>query len=594
VAPLVERAAAPAAAPAGSGRAAPPGGAGAAGGTRRAFSAPLTAAALAAGMASAALLLPPQGDWLAPWSVFLDTYLSIWIVAFVLLLSGLWVTQAAVAARWSSSPPRPPLSDKAQGTRDKGTSLPGPLSLWDRDADHHRPGREGDAIPAAGKPAAVARGRALLWGAALLGVCAVGLVSHTGERNGFVASSRPASGVELWTIADGYAMLLDGVLAQGDGHFLLPMLRLLLGDAPPRPGEFDRRAGHVYLVSLLARPLGAFWAFAGVNLLGWWAAALAVWWLGRRRWPGTAVPWIASLLTATGHGFLFMAAAPQAHAPAFAAFALVLALGDRLRVWERRARLGAWAGIGWATGAAGLIYFVHLPCLLFVWLYGLGKARLRGLALATLLALGVVGAWEVYASALLGLNFAGGNNDLSGQAARNWLAVAARGPIWIIGQMHASSLRGLFAGAFYYPWWAFAVVGLVASTRDNRRWALAVILAAALPAIAFTTRFNLPRVAYVMFPAIYLLAARGIEVVADAAARWLGRGQAVRDKWHEPGPDRTQGDGAARLDPAPAARRLKRWVAALAVALLVAIANADLLGVQQLNLWFHYSQGSAW
>jgi hypothetical protein len=27
---------------------------------------------------------------------------------------------------------------------------------------------------------------------------------------------------------------------------------------------------------------------------------------------------------------------------------------------------------------------------------------------------------------------------------------------------------------------------------------------------------------------------------------------------------------------------------------LVLLSNADLVGVQQLNLWFHYSQGNGW
>ena len=50
------------------------------------------------------------------------------------------------------------------------------------------------------------------------------------------------------------------------------------------PSEFDRRAGHVFVVSLAERIFGAYWAFALVNLLAWWGASLAVWFLTRRRW----------------------------------------------------------------------------------------------------------------------------------------------------------------------------------------------------------------------------------------------------------------------------------------------------------------------
>src|SRR5688572_30594804 len=93
---------------------------------------------------------------------------------------------------------------------------------------------EGDVLPQAALAAAVMtrwRGRADLhprsgpllggegdreaagrlgwrWPAVLLLVCALELALHNGERNPFVATSRPDAGVETWTTADGYAMLL--------------------------------------------------------------------------------------------------------------------------------------------------------------------------------------------------------------------------------------------------------------------------------------------------------------------------------------------------------------------------------------------------
>jgi hypothetical protein len=385
---------------------------------------------------------------------------------------------------------------------------------------------------------------------------------HGGERNPFVATSRPTSGVMDWTSADGYSLLLDGHIAQGDGLPLLPLLRLFLGDEPPSPSEFDRRAGHLYLVSLLARPLGAYWAFTAVNLLSWWVASLAVWWLARRRWQTAGVPEVAALLTATGQGFNFMATAPQAHAPAFAAFALVLVLADSLNLWQPRARLSAWLRTGWAAGAAGLIYLVYMPCLLFLWLYGLGRTRLLGLVLATAVALTIVLGWERFASAALGFSFSGGNNDLAGEAVRNWIRIARQDPSQIAGQLRVSSPRGMIAAAFYYPWLLLAVAGFLVSPKDARRWAMAVIVAGAVPAVAFTTRFNLPRVAYFMYPAIYTLSAMGIV--------WLGM-------------------RLGRQRP-----RLAQGVMAVLVAGLIALTNMDLVGIDQLTLWFHHSQGYAW
>ncbi len=481
-----------------------------------------TAAALACGLANSALLLPPAVEWLGSWRGLLDLFASLWTVLFVAFLVLFW-TGDAVRSLLQPTAPSSPSTPMARPRRSPG--------LTPR------------------------------WALVLLVVCGVELLTHAGERNGFLASSRPTSGVETWTTADGYAVLLDGIPAQGDGLFLLPMLNLFLDDGPPAPSEFDRRAGHVYLVSLLARPLGTYWSFAAVNLLAWWGAALAVWWLGQRRWPGSAVPWIASLLVATGQGFLFMGAAPQAHVAAYAAFAFFLVLCDALRLWTRDISLRPWLSAGWAAGAAGLIYLVNLPCLLFLWLYslaGLTPRRLIGLILSTLTAFALVSLWVLYGRAL-GLGFSGGNNDLAGQAIAGWLRVLHAGPYEIIGQLRAGSVRGISVAAFYYPLWVLAVLGLVVSGRDARRWALAVLVAGILPAIAFSTRFHLPRLAYFMYPAVYLLAAAGMQALA-------------------------------RPLPRPAAVTL---LATLTLG-LIALSNLDLLGIQQLNLWFHYSQGNTW
>jgi hypothetical protein len=266
-----------------------------------------------------------------------------------------------------------------------------------------------------------------------------------------------------------------------------------------------------------------------------------------------------------------MSTAPQAHALAFAAFALVLALADASAARTRHALRGAaWVRLGWATGAAGLIYLVHLPCLIFFWLGGWpgrrrGRWRWLGPAVASLIALVLVAAWERFAGSLLGLSFSGGNNDLAGEALRGWVVAVRTGPAKVVSQVQHSSARGLLVGAFYYPWWLLAVCGLLTSSAAARRWAIAVMVAAALPAVAFTTRFNLPRVAYFMYPAMYPAAAAGIEWLSVQA------GRAMPDvRWA----------GSAAL--------------AVCIVTLIALTNADLFGVDQLALWFHYAQGTQW
>ncbi|HVG96735.1 MAG TPA: hypothetical protein VNK05_07545 [Chloroflexota bacterium] len=463
-------------------------------------------------------------EWIESWRNQADLFLSLWILLFVLSLAALWTAGAVLRAVRREAPAAP---------QDAAAPLPRPRVLG-------------------------------AWAALLFVICLAELLSHSGTRNGFLASSRPESGVEAWTAADGYATLLDGVPAQGDGLFLLPMLRTFLDEGAPGPSEYDRRAGHTYLVALLQRPLGTYWGFAALNLLAWWGAALGVWWLGRRYWPGTLVPWIASLFVATGGGFVFMGAAPQPHAVAFGAFVLLLVLAESLAVWESRPAPAAGIKLGWATGAAGLIYFVHFPALLYYWLYGLagGRARPRLLLTATAVAVALLFVWQGYAAVLLGLTFAGGNNEYAGEAVRSWLTLAARGPEALLGQLHGGSLRGLFAGAFPYLYWVLALLGLLRSPARSRVWALAILVAATLPAIAFTTRFQLPRLAYFAYPAVYLLAAAGVAALAS----WLG--------------------GRSRP------RRL--LIAAGAVLVVAALANADLAGSQRFNVWFHYGMGNTW
>ena len=343
------------------------------------------------------------------------------------------------------------------------------------------------------------------------------------------------------------------------------MLRAFLDEGAPGPSEYDRRAGHTYLVALLQRPLGTYWGFAALNLLAWWGAALGVWWLGRRYWPGTLVPWIGSLFVATGGGFVFMGAAPQPHAVAFGAFVLLLVLAESLAVWESRPAPAAGIKLGWATGAAGLIYFVHVPALLTYWLYGLaGRPR------PTAPAAGrpppspspCSSSGRATRARLLNLTFAGGNNEYAGEAVRGWLALAARGPEALLSQLHGGSLRRPLRRRLPLPLLGPGPPGSAALPGRSRVWALAVLVAATLPAIAFTTRFQLPRLAYFAYPAVYLLAAAGVAALAS----WLG--------------------GRSRP------RRL--LVAAGAVLVVAALANADLAGSQRFNVWFHYGLGSSW
>jgi hypothetical protein len=319
----------------------------------------------------------------------------------------------------------------------------------------------------------------------------------------------------------------------------------------------------VYLVSLFIRPLGGYWGFLVTNLIAWCAAALLVRWLGDRLWPGTATGTVGALLVATGQGFIFSGTAPQAHAVAYSALALLLVLAERWSVTTGGAHLGSWVRLGWLTGVGGLIYFVHLPFLLFAAFDANLRRDWRGLAVAAAIAIAVLYGWQIVGGAI-GMNFTGGNNDLSGEAITNWVGIARGGMQDLVSWGHYSSPRGTIIGAFWLPWLALAAAGWWASPARARRWATAVTVAGLAPALAFTPRFQLPRVAYFAYPGILLLVGAAIAGLATIASRRYG-------SWA----------GAA--------------VAGLLLSGLAAVTNLDILtGSLRFAVDFHYAPGTEW
>ena len=407
----------------------------------------------------------------------------------------------------------------------------------------------------------------------VLCLCSLEWYLHRDDRNPFLASSRPEANEDTWLTADGYAMILDGHIAQNDGTFLLPMLRMFTGDAPPEPSEMDRRAGHLYLVALLERPFGTYWAFAVANLLAWGTASLSLFWLGSRFWPGTSVGLVGSALVATSQGFIFMGTAPQGHAVAYGAFALLLVLHANLFDGTQRGSLRSAIRLGWATGAGGLIYFVHIPFLLFVWLATPIRTHWRGMAAATLVTIGPLACWELVGTSL-GLSFTGGNNDLSREAVVNWMSLLRGGLQDIASWGHFSSPRGVLVGAFWYPWWILAAIGWWKSPRIARNWAMVVLIAAFAPALLFTTRFQLPRVAFFAYPGMLLLVAVGIDEVAKLGSRMIS----------------TFGFGNG-----PVSRTVYMAVVMTLLIALATVTNRDLItGSLRFAVNFHYALGTEW
>lgn len=420
-----------------------------------------------------------------------------------------------------------------------------------------------------------------VWLACLLLVCVLEVATHAGGQSGFLVSSRPEYSGNDRLPGDGYVSWAGDVpvLHDSDGFFTL--VALFLGrHAPGATGILDRRAAYAYLASLTVPWMGAYDGFLLVNVLFWWGAAAAAFWFVRRRWEDTTLALATSFLVAVGHGFLFMADVPMSYAAAYASVMLLIALGEWLGAFRRDVSLRSWLVLGWGAGVASTLYFAHIPLLIFWWIYGLRRVPWRHLAAATAVTLVISLGWEWFGRNVVGMDFLTDNSSIAGDAVRLWLAhVFLPWPVVLIyfrggALAGAAALRGTLLSAFPYPWWALAAVGFATSRRADREWALAIVLGGLVPSLVILSLLPLPRVAYYMYPAVYVMAARG--------AITLGRLCAA----------------ALRATIKPAAERPERL--AFAVALAAALAglaltsNADLLGYQQLNARFHLSMVEGW
>jgi hypothetical protein len=437
------------------------------------------------------------------------------------------------------------------------------------------PGRE----RARGPSVSIVGGRETLatwiWLIFLGAVCLAETLTHAGSHNGFLESSRPLysqfSGRPLLP-ADGYLTWIGQVPALQDAESFVKQAAFFLGQQGPQDtGFLDRRAAYAYFAALLLPWFpwegGAYGAFVAVNALFWWGAAAAMFWLVRRRWRDTALALGASFLVATGNGLIFMVGLPQSYVPAYAVLVLLLALAEWLDVWRPPHRVGPWLILGWAAGVASTIYFTHIPIAVFWWVYGARRVPWRYLCVATALAFGIGTLWEVYGHQVAGLAFVTDNSALVGTAARRWQQHLLTSWSDLIAYVRSANTAGVVLGAFPVVWWPLVGAGLLASRRADREWAVAGILAGLVPAVAMIALLSLPRIAYFMFPAVYILAAQGVLCLAGLAGAWLAR----------------------RGLPAPATGRLTAALAVLLLALLALTGNADLFGYQGWNAQFHHS-----
>lgn len=424
-----------------------------------------------------------------------------------------------------------------------------------------------------------------VWLLALALICLAQALAHAGSRNGFLVSSRPLYNSANEALpAEGYVSWAGAVPVLHDADGVFTVVALFLGErGASDTGILDRRAAYAYLASLavpwtrlisllgpgssLGHDAGPYPAFLLLNTLAWWAAAAAAYWFVQRRWNDRALALATSFLVATGNGFLFMVGVPMSYLLAYACVMLLLALGEWVGAFRQPSQLGPWLVLGWGAGVASTIYFSHFVMLIFWWLYGLRRVPWRYLLATSALALGISFSWEVYGRLAAGMAFLADNTNVLTGSLTTWPARLLEPWPAPLTYIRAATIRGTLLGAFPYPWWILAVTGFVTSSRADREWALALAMAGLVPAIVLLSLLPLPRVAYYMYPAMCVLAARGALHFGHMAVAFVSRMGFVPSH----------------------ARRTGMATAALALGALALTSNLDLLGYQQLNAHFHFA-----
>ncbi len=443
-------------------------------------------------------------------------------------------------------------------------------------------GPGGDALtsPPAPPGALPLRRPHVVAGALLLGLLVSGqALAHLDAQSPYLYMTTPPFPVGAGTGAEGYVFWLEGHPTYAESWQPARQAALFAGASDDlTTGDTDARAGYAYLWALLALPLGYYWGAVLLNLVSWYLAALATWYLALGLLGRHLPAYGAALLVALGQGFVAMVGTPMSYVAGYAWSPVLLALAHRWNLipdatYDRPSPgRRHWALWGWLAGVAGLFYFTNLVTLGALLLLGLPTARLRHLLLAAALTLAVPASWELAGRSLVGLQFQSTTAaDLSSNV-HGLLQTALARPLLLPSEAGGGSARAL-AGGFSSPTLPLAALGIVLATPRRRRWYLAVALCGLAPAMILHHLPVTQRYGYLAFPAIYIAAAEGawrlaVRLGAPAAGRGATPAEALSSPSH------------------PSQRR---WAVALlglvALAQLVQ-ANADLWGIHRFALAF--------
>ncbi|MGI8422853.1 MAG: hypothetical protein ACR2NO_01825 [Chloroflexota bacterium] len=357
------------------------------------------------------------------------------------------------------------------------------------------------------------------WLAFLAFVVIFEIATHTGSRNPFLESSRPvysAFGAPPHSASEGYLTFAGDVPVQFDATSIMALVSFFMGErGVDGTGILDHRSGYAYLSSLMVPWAGPYVGFMIVNVIFWWGACASTWWLIRQRSNKESLARATSFLVATGNGFLFMAGLPMSYLAAYASFVILLALAEWLGAFGPKAGRWSWLLLGWGGGVASVLYFAHIPTLIFWWTFGARRVPLLSLCAATSLTLGISVSWALFGSRVVGLGFASDNSVALTDSLTAWVAHLREPLTQVLTYFRAATVGRTLTGAFPTPWWILAGVGVLVTSRADREWLVAVVMAGLVPAIVILSLLPLSRAAFYMYPAVYLLAAQGALVIGD-------------------------------------------------------------------------------
>jgi hypothetical protein len=339
-----------------------------------------------------------------------------------------------------------------------------------------------------------------------------------------------------------------------------------------------------YVTALLREPLGTFYRAAlAAHVLAWLAACAACYRLALLATRSPLAATVAAGLTASGPGFIGYLGQVDPHPYAYASAAGWLLLLDHMWTWSwerpvvdlspgQRRSQAALVGLGLCIASYSLE--IGYPLLAIAWLYygawTLLAARRRAATSSTLARLG----WLVVATGAFLVPYLAFRllvervlfaqvvsfNEPFAQVARTLEAAGQDGALlWVWHRTRPITDRWL--AAFPPVVSLFALFGAATMSRRWLSWALTV---GAVFSAAITLTKPAVRELFLVYPAVYLLAAQGVE----RAASWVSRWCAGHD----------------------ARAQLVRWralVAAVLVLLALGTTNADLAGNYDLPIrWY--------